>query len=141
MPAALRCPPGPPSLGALLLIALALLASAPRANAQIRISGAFAGTVTDTSDAVVPGATVQLMDELTGIVKDTVTNDSGGFVFPDLSFGSYRVTVTLEGFRTAVYENVRVESSRTTDLRVKLQLGALGEEVQVKGVTPVLEMT
>ena len=79
MPAALRCPPGPPSLGALLLIALALLASAPRANAQIRIAGAVAGTVTDTSDAVVPGATVQLMDELTGIVKDTVTNDSGGF--------------------------------------------------------------
>src|SRR6266851_4910319 len=106
MPAAFRCPSAPPALGSVLLIALALLAYAPRANAQIRIAGSVAGTVTDTSDAVVPGAAVHLVDELTGIAKDTVTNDSGGFVFPDLSFGSYRVTITLQGFRTAVYENV-----------------------------------
>src|SRR3989442_8697296 len=122
-------------------IALALLATAPRADAQIRIAGAIAGTVTDSSDAVVPGAAVQLVDELTGIAKQTVTNASGGFQFPDLSFGSYKVTVTLQGFQTAVFTKVTVESSRTTDLRVKLQPGAISEQVQVTGVTPVLEMT
>src|SRR5206468_10176869 len=124
-----------------ILIVLALFAGASRAEAQIRIVGAVAGTVTDSSDAVVPGAAVQLVDELTGISKEMVTNDSGGFVFPDLSFGLYRVTVSLQGFHTAVYEQVKVESSRTTDLRIKLQVGALDEQVQVKGVTPVLEMT
>src|SRR5438093_4864308 len=128
-------------LACFISIALALIASAPRADAQIRIAGAIAGTVTDSSDAVVPGAAVQMVDELTGIGKDTVTNDSGGFVFPDLSFGSYRVTVTLQGFHAAVYEHVKVESSRTTDLRIKLQVGSLDEQVQVQGVTPVLEMT
>src|SRR2546427_5175293 len=95
-------------------IVLAFIASAPRADAQIRIAGAIAGTVTDSSDAVVPGAAVQLVDELTGIGKDTVTNASGGFQFPDLSFGSYKVTVTLQGFQTAVFTKVTVESSRTT---------------------------
>src|ERR1700736_5724278 len=146
MPAALRRVSGPTSspsliLVVLILIVLALLAHPPTAVAQIRIVGAIAGTVTDVSDAVIPGAAVRLVDELTGIAKETVTNDSGGFVFPDLSFGSYKVTVTLQGFRTAVFENVTVESSRTTDLRVRLQVGAVDEQVQVKGVPPVLEMT
>src|SRR5437867_8357891 len=130
-----------PSSWPLVVILAALLTTAPAAFAQIRIAGAVAGTVTDSSDAVVPGASVQLVDERTGIIRDTVTNASGGFLFPDLSFGSYRATVTLQGFRTAVYEQVKVESSRTTDLRIKLEIGALGEQVQVKGVTPVLEMT
>ncbi len=128
-------------LACFISIAWALSASAPRADAQIRIAGAVAGTVTDSSDAVVPGAAVQLVDELTGIAKESVTNASGGFQFPDLSFGSYRVTVTLDGFQTAVFTKVIVESSRTTDLRVKLQPGAISEQVQVTGVTPVLEMT
>src|SRR2546427_1423397 len=95
-------------------IVLAFIASAPRANAQIRIAGAIAGTVTDSSDAVVPGAAVQLVDEGTGLTKEAVTNDSGGFLFPDLSFGSYRVTVTLQGFQTAVFTKVTVEPGRTT---------------------------
>jgi hypothetical protein len=130
-----------PSSSRFLVILLVLLAPAPAAPAQIRIAGAVAGTVTDGSDAVVPGASVQLVDERTGITKDTVTNASGSFLFPDLSFGSYQVTVTLQGFQTAVYEQVTVESSRTTDLRIKLQVGALDEKVQVQGLTPVLEMT
>src|SRR5437867_4088577 len=137
MPTSIRRPPSLP----LLIILVALLTTAPAALAQIRIAAAVAGTVTDSSDAVVPGAAVQLVDERTGITRDTVTNASGGFLFPDLSFGSYRVTVTLQGFQTAVYEQVTVESSRTTDLRVKLVVGSLDEQVQVKGVSPVLEMT
>src|SRR2546425_10933678 len=128
-------------LSALVRALFALTLLAPDASAQIRIAGAIAGTVTDSSDAVVPGAAVQLVDEGTGIAKETVTNASGGFKFPNLSFGSYKVTVTLQGFQTAVFTKVTVESSRTTDLRVKLQPGAISEQVQVTGVTPVLEMT
>jgi len=43
--------------------------------------------VTDSSDLVVPGATVQLKDEGIGITKQTVSNQSGLFTFPDLNFG------------------------------------------------------
>jgi len=110
-------------------------------RAQVRIVGAIAGTVTDNTDLIVPGARVQLKDELTGIDKETVTNDSGAFTFPDLNFGSYQITVTMQGFHTAIYKNVAVESSRTTDLRIKLQVGGLDEVVQVEGASPVLEMT
>ena len=109
--------------------------------AVLRITGAIAGTVIDASDAVVPGARVHLTDEGTGVAKQATTGESGGFLFPDLSFGSYRVAVSLDGFQTVVFSNVSVESSRTTDRRVRLQPGSVSEEVQVKGVTPVLEVT
>jgi hypothetical protein len=124
----------------LIALGLALTAAFP-AVAQVRITGEIAGTVTDTTDAVVPGASVQLKDEGTGIVKQGVTNSSGGFEFRDLSFGTYEVTVTLQGFQTAVYRKVVVESGRTTDLRIKLAPGGLDETVTVEGSSPVLEMT
>ena len=73
MPTSIRRPSSLP----LVIILVALLTTPPPALAQIRIAGAIAGTVTDSSDAVVPGAAVQMVDELTAIGKDTVTNDSG----------------------------------------------------------------
>ncbi len=82
---------------------------------------------------------MQLKDEGTGICKETVTNGSGLFTFPDLNSGTYQVTVTLQGFQTALYKNVAVESSRTTDLRVTLQPGGLTEVIQVDGASPVLD--
>jgi hypothetical protein len=76
MPTSIR-PRSPAPTFTLILFALA--ASAPAIGAQIRIAAAIAGTVTDSSDAVVPGAAVHLVDDRTGIARDTVTNDSGGF--------------------------------------------------------------
>ena len=123
-----------------VLLALVLtLATASPSAAQIRITGAISGTVTDTDDAVVPGATVHLKDEGTGRSKDTVTSASGFFSFPDLNNGTYSVTVNLQGFQSAVYNKVVVESGRTTDLRVRLAVGGIEQTVIVEGATPVLE--
>lgn len=124
-----------------LLLALAALLYPVAATAQVQITGTISGTVMDSSDLVVPGARVVLKDEGTGIEKEAITNQSGAFKFPDINFGSYQIKVILEGFQTAVYNKVIVESGRTTDLRVKLQVGGLDETVTVEGATPVLEMT
>ena len=126
-------------LGALLCGALVLVT--PPAWAQVSITGAINGTVTDVTKAVVPGANVKLKDEGTNVEKNTVTNDAGAFAFRDLSVGSYQITVTLTGFRTAVYNKVLVESGRTTDLRIELTVGGLEQNVTVEGTAPVLEMT
>ena len=122
-----------------LVCALSLIA-AP-AVAQVSITGMIAGTVTDGTDAVLPGATVVLKDEGTGAQKQTTTNEGGSFAFRDLSFGNYEVTVSLQGFQAALYKKVVVESGRTTDLRIRLSVGALEEAVTVEGSNPVLEMT
>ncbi|HEX7779227.1 MAG TPA: carboxypeptidase-like regulatory domain-containing protein, partial [Vicinamibacterales bacterium] len=108
-------------------------------HAQVSITGAIAGTVMDASDAVLPGAMVLLKDEGTGIEKTTITNEAGGFAFRDLKLGSYQVTVTLTGFQSALYSKVVVEAGRTTDLRIKLGIGAVEQSVTVEGTTPVLE--
>jgi hypothetical protein len=70
-----------------------------------------------------------------------VANDSGGFVIPNLPFGSYEITVSAQGFQTAVHKGVVVESSRTTDLNVHLKVGDVVETVQVQAAAPVLELT
>ena len=121
------------------LLCAAILGGATAAHAQVSITGAIAGTVMDTSDAVLPGATVTLKDESTGIEKNGVSNAAGAFAFRDLNLGSYQVTVTLTGFRTAVYSKVIVEAGRTTDLRISLGLGGVEQNVTVEASTPVLD--
>jgi hypothetical protein len=121
------------------LLAGVLLSFAAPAATQVRIAGEVAGTVSDAAGLLVPGASVQLKDEGTGTARLAVTNPSGAFTFPDLSFGSYELTVSLQGFRTTVVRHVIVESSRTTDLRVTLDVGPVGESVTVVGAAPVLE--
>ena len=127
--------------GIIPLVVCAILFTASHVSAQVGVTGTINGTVTDPSDAVVPGASVQLKDEGTGVTKDTVTDQSGAFEFRALNFGTYTLTVTLQGFQTAVYNKVVVESGRTTDLRVKLSAGGIEQTVTVEGSTPVLEMT
>jgi hypothetical protein len=111
------------------------------ATAQVRITGGISGTVADNTGGVVPGATVQLKDEGTGATRETVTSAEGAFAFPDLSSGSFQVTISLQGFQTAAYNKVAVESGRTTDLRVTLTPGGLTEVITVEGASPVLERT
>src|SRR5688572_16970563 len=106
-----------------LLLACAFLFGPEPAHAQVGITGTIQITVTDSSDAVIPGATVQVKDEGTSVTKTGVTNESGSIEIRDLSFGTYEVSVTLQGFQTALYRKVVVESGRTTDLRVKLAPG------------------
>src|SRR5262245_46721942 len=122
-------------------LALGLLILVPRADAQVRITGGISGTVTDPSDAVIPGATVQVTDEGTGITRDALTNNAGAFQFPDLHSGRYTVKVSLQGFQSALYSKVVVEAGRTTDLHVRLTVGATTEAVTVSGAAPVLETT
>src|SRR5262245_17356658 len=109
--------------------------------AQGVTTGSIAGTVTDQTGGVVPGAKIKLRDEGTNVIKETAANDSGGFVFPNLPFGAYEVTVVAPGFQTAVHKGVVVESSRTTDLNVHLKVGDVVETVQIQGAAPVLELT
>jgi hypothetical protein len=121
----------------LMLIAF----SATRVDAQTRTVGSITGTVVDTSGGGMPGANVKLKDERTGIERETVTNDAGGFSFLDLQASSFQLTVTLSGFQTSVSRGVVVESGRSTDVRVALTLGQVTETVEVTGATPTLQMT
>ncbi len=76
---------------ALLGVALAGLALAPSAQAQT-IVGQIAGLITDTSGAVLPGVTVTVTNDGTGLVRSTVSDERGAWVVTNLPVGRYTVT-------------------------------------------------
>jgi hypothetical protein len=112
------------------LLALTILL-APSAWAQLRIVGAVSGTVLDPTGAVVANAKVTLKDAQTGVMKEAASTNGGTFLFPDLAVGSYVVTVSAAGFKTATITNISVSTYQTTDVRFSLELGAASETVTV----------
>jgi Carboxypeptidase regulatory-like domain/TonB dependent receptor/TonB-dependent Receptor Plug Domain len=121
-----------------LLIPLAL-ASAPSALAQ-KISGDITGTVTDENGAVVPGATITATCSNTGLVRSTLSTESGSYRVADLPVCTYKVSIAMQGFKT-VNREVQVAVSTTTKSDFRLQLGQLSEEVTVEAATPVIEFS
>jgi hypothetical protein len=107
-------------------------------SAQVGGSGSIQGTVLDSSNAAVPGATVTATNVATGIETIRQTTEAGVYALTPLPPGSYRVTVTLDGFQTFVREGVIVDALSVVGLNVTLQIGALTQEVVVTAATPML---
>src|SRR5260221_79393 len=103
-----RCHPLPFVLQSLRLTILLLAVSAlPCAVAYGQSSTAtLSGTVEDQNGAIIPGATVTLVNRATGLQRETVTNDQGSFTIPLLQPSTYSVTVRREGFAPAQIQNV-----------------------------------
>jgi len=123
-----------------LVYALVLAVMAVAGMAQITTTG-IRGIVRDPSGAVVPNATIKVTDNATGIEQTTVSSSDGGFLFPNLQFGAYKLTVTAAGFQTTVIAAITVESGRTTDVSVDLKVGAAAETVQVAAIAEQLNTT
>ena len=98
-------------LTAVIVTALAVSS----AFAQGTTTSAITGTVTDPGGGVIPGATVNVTGEA-GVKVDVITNAEGQFSVPALTPGTYKVTVTLQGFKTAIVENVRVIAGNPTNV-------------------------
>lgn len=130
-----------PKYFAALLAVAALLLGCQTIFAQMRIVGVISGVVTDPAGGFVPGAKVTLKDEVNGTTKQTVSNGSGQFQFPDLPFGSFQLTVVATGFQTSVTDHISVVASQSTDVPVHLVIGQTTDSVTVEGTSPVLETT
>src|SRR5499426_1092317 len=108
--------------------------------AQITTTG-IRGITRDQSGAVIPNATIKLVDNSTGVERATVSSSEGSFLFPTLQFGSYKLTATATGFQTTIIAAITVESGRTTDVSVDLKVGAAAETVQVAASAEQLNTT
>jgi hypothetical protein len=124
-----------------LLIAVLAAILAQDVRAQVTTTGEIHGTVADQSGAVVPNVHIKLVDEATGIERGTTSARDGGFVFVTLPAGSYKLTASAPGFRTAVYTGVIVETARTRDIAVQLAVGETSTSVEVSGVATPIETT
>ncbi|MFN8002647.1 MAG: TonB-dependent receptor [Acidobacteriota bacterium] len=113
------------------MLALALLLLAPSGLAQNAL-GRIAGVVRDQIGAVVPGAKVTITNEGTGQQILTATsNQEGVFIAPQLSPGSYTVKIEATGFKTASYNQVKVEPGQEYSLVAALEVGGANEVVQI----------
>src|SRR5271165_687064 len=124
----------------LLLAAFLLLALPVSAPAQ-STAGRVLGTVTDKSGASVAGATVVITDVERGTSRTVTTDESGGYVAPDLQPGTYKIRVETKGFKTTERPNVVIEVATDVRIDVTLQPGAVSETVIVEEEVPLLNTT
>jgi len=121
-----------------LLLALVFIASLP-ALAQ-KITGDISGTVEDASGAVVKDARVTATNTGTGETRSATTSDAGFYRIVELPPGTYKVTVTAQGFKSQA-RDAQVAISMVTNSDFHLQVGQVSETVEVEGVAPLVETT
>src|SRR5271157_6224383 len=114
-----------------LLIVLVLLSTALLVGQTFR--GTILGSVTDPSGAFVAGATVKVRNLGTGLERTTVTSGDGSYNVSELPIGSYSVTVTQTGFRTAVTNDVEVNVATERRVDAQLKTGQITQTVEVSG--------
>jgi Carboxypeptidase regulatory-like domain len=120
-----------PALPRFVLVALlALLGVAAAVSAQ-SILGSIRGTVTDPQGGVVPGASVLITDEATGVPRTTETDAEGRFEAPNLRPGTYRVEIITTQFKKYEQTGVVLRTGVTSRVDAKLELGGIQETVTV----------
>jgi hypothetical protein len=123
------------------VLALALAALLPSLALAQTPLGAVAGTVLDESGGVLPGATVTLTNTGTGQVMTGVSSETGAFLFPQVPVGSYKVTVSLEGFKAAEFTEVNVAVGQQYSLTARLAIGAQTETITVTAGASLVSTT
>jgi Carboxypeptidase regulatory-like domain/TonB dependent receptor len=118
-------------------IALILLLI-PNADAQQTLGG-ITGTVTDTSGAVISGATVTLIGDETKLSRTQTTNTAGSYSFVNLPIGSYTLSFTQSGFQAETVPSILVQANRTATVNASLKVGNVNESITVEE-TPLLNM-
>ena len=108
-----------------LVFMFACVAAMAQQNSEI------VGTVTDPTGAVIPGAKLALTQTETGFVYNSVSNATGGYVFPGLNIGTYNLKVSAKGFETSTINGLVLNVSQTLGNDVKLTIGSEATEVTV----------
>src|SRR5262245_45490020 len=120
------------AFGALAAFLAIVLAGQPAAG-QGSFFTSLTGTVVDSSGAAIPGANVKVKNNGTGAEYDVVSGTDGGFTVPSVPGGTYSVTVSLMGFKTAVLNSVTLNAAVPASVKVTMEVGALEENVTVIG--------
>lgn len=102
-------------------------------------SASVAGTVTDTSGAVIPGASVVLLNVERGSEQEVSTNEAGNYAYPDITPGTYSVRVSSDGFQTREVTDLQVQVGQRAAVNVELEVGQVTEVVTVEAAAVLLE--
>jgi hypothetical protein len=113
------------------LLLLSLLCWSPRVVVAQAIYGTVTGQVADDSGAAVPGATVALVNEDTGLKLEGVSDETGTYTIRNVTAGPYTLRGSLQGFKEYVQTGIPVTPGGIVRVNAKLEVGALTESVTV----------
>jgi hypothetical protein len=105
--------------------------SAAPCAAQSGNAGAIRGTVADSTGAVIPGATIHLVNAVSGLDRTTTSDPTGQFVFTNVPLNPYQIKVAANGF-SPLAQNVQVRSTVDTSLKLVLQIAGSTDTVTVE---------
>src|SRR5712692_9474312 len=118
--------------GRMLLVLLVVLCLIPAwAAAQTSSTSPVTGTVSDQKGAVVPGATVELVNTATNQTRTQQTNDAGVYTFASVPPGVYKISISKPAFRKTIVQNVGVQVGKAATVDAVIEVGTVAETVEV----------
>src|SRR5690242_17384520 len=109
------------------------------ALAQTQTTGRISGTVKDQNEAVIVGAEVTVVSKATGDVRKIRTDGEGNCTVSLLPPGTYEVRVTANGFNLAVFDNVQVVITETTQVDANLTVAGIIADPVVVRIAPLIQ--
>ena len=103
-------------------------------------AGSIQGTVSDPTGAVIPGASIHVVNQATGVAIDTKTNSVGFYQVPGLVVGTYVVSVTAPGMRTT-NQSIELQTAQTGVINAQMTTGSVTQQVTVAADTVQLTTT
>jgi len=123
----------------IVIMTLFICAAVP-VKLQAQTTGSFAtisGVVLDPEGKVVPGASLTIKNDLTGVVRSESTTAEGRFAVPSLPVGTYTIEVTAPGFATARSVGLQLAANGLENISIALSVAGVSEEVTVSEFMPL----
>jgi hypothetical protein len=119
-------------------VSLGIVVLGSRAPAWAQSTATVLGTITDTQSAIMPGVSVTIRNQATGLERVTVTDAAGQYVAASLAPGHYVITTHIEGFQDQTRE-VDLGPAQTVEMNLRLGVAALAENVTVTGSAALID--
>jgi outer membrane receptor protein involved in Fe transport len=122
-----------------LWLLLIILALAPGLPAQT--TSTITGTVRDKQGLAMSGVTVQVLSAELAVDRSSVSETEGTYTLQGIPPGIYEIKASKDGFQTELVKNIEVTLNRTLTYDITLQVGSMGQTVEVDSSTPLMETT
>ena len=126
-------------IATVLALSLALLLIVFPITLYAQATAQISGTVRDETKSVLAGVEVKATQTETGITRTAITNETGGYVIPNLPVGPYRLEASLPGFRTHLQTGITLQVGSNPTIDAVLRLGPVAEFVEIRADVPMSE--
>ena len=116
------------------------LISPPQTRGQV-VNARLTGTITDSTHAVIPGASITLTNVATGLAIKTTSDEAGAYIFPVVPPGGYTLGAEKEGFKSTLLSGIVLQVDQQARIDVSMDVGSVTTTVEVAATAPLVEST